>query len=71
MMDKWAAYAYIQMEIYLKNAFLVNKCVSEYQFNDVDGIIVIASLYVDNENDLFELDIWKTNYEPLKKLPYD
>ena len=47
------------------------KCVSEYQFNDVDGVIVIASLYVDNENDLFELDIWKTNYEPLKKLPYD
>ena len=50
---------------------IFGKCVSEYQFNDVDGIIVIASLYVDNENDLFELDIWKTNYKPLKKLPYD
>lgn len=48
-----------------------DKCVSEYQFNDLDGIIVIASLYIDNENKLFELDIWKTNYAPLKKLPFD
>ena len=47
------------------------KCVSEYQFNDIDGILVIASLYIDNENKLFELDIWKTNYEPLKILPFD
>lgn len=48
-----------------------DKCVSEYQFNDTDGIVVIASLYVDNENKLFELDIWKTNYEPLNELPFD
>lgn len=44
---------------------------SEYQFNDLDGIVVIASLYIDNENKLFELDIWKTNCAPLKKLPFD
>lgn len=49
---------------------IFGKCASEYQFDDVDGIIVIASLYVDNENELFELDIWKTNYESLKKLPF-
>lgn len=49
---------------------IFGRCASEYQFDDVDGIIVIASLYVDNENELFELDIWKTNYESLKKLPF-
>jgi len=50
---------------------LFDKCVSEYQFYDVDGITVVASLYVDNENKLFELDIWKTNYEPLKNIYLD
>jgi hypothetical protein len=40
--------------------------VSEMQFADHDGIRVIASLNVDKEGDLFELDIWKTNFQPLK-----
>jgi hypothetical protein len=60
---------YPDRDIIKKRIF--DKCVSEYQFNDIDGILVIASLYIDSENKLFELDIWKTNYEPLKRLPFD
>ena len=40
-----------------------------FQFTDIDGVEVIASLNVDVDGVLFELDIWKTNFEKLVKLP--
>jgi len=43
--------------------------VSEIQFTDQDGIKVIASLNIDNDGDLYELDIWKTNFNPLIEIP--
>ena len=43
--------------------------ISEFQFTDIDGVEVIASLNVDVDGVLFELDIWKTNFEKLVKLP--
>lgn len=44
---------------------------SEYKFIDADGVEVIASLNLDKEGDLFELDIWKTNFAPLIRIPND
>jgi len=43
--------------------------VSEYQFKDVDGVLVIASLNDDQYNHIFELDIWKTNFDELIRFP--
>lgn len=45
------------------------KQVSEYQFTDSDGVEVIASLNVDKEGELFELDILKTDFGKLLKWP--
>ena len=45
------------------------QCVSEYQFIDVDNINALASLNIDQNEQLFELDIWKTNFTPLVSLP--
>jgi len=45
------------------------KQVSDFQFTDLDGVEVIASLNIDNEGNLFELDIWKTDFGKLLKLP--
>lgn len=45
------------------------KQISECSFTDLDGIKVIASLYVDQNGELYELDIWKVNYSPLLKIP--
>lgn len=42
---------------------------SEYHFKDKDGIDVIASLNLDDKGNLFELDIWKTDFSPLIELP--
>lgn len=43
--------------------------ISEYSFNDIDGIEVLVSLNLDSDGELFEIDIWKTNFDPLIKLP--
>lgn len=43
--------------------------VSEYQFQDVDGVLVVASLNLDDKGALFELDIWKTDFSPLVQIP--
>ncbi len=43
--------------------------ISDCQFNDIDGICVIASLHLDKEGSLFELDIWKTDSSDLIKIP--
>lgn len=44
-------------------------CISEIMFKDKDGIEVIASLNTDNNGNLYELDIWKTDFSPLIELP--
>lgn len=43
--------------------------ISDFQFTDLDGVEVIASLNVDNNKNLFELDIWKTDFGKLLKFP--
>jgi hypothetical protein len=43
--------------------------ISEYHFIDKDGVDVIVSLNVDNNGNLFELDIWKTDFTPLINFP--
>jgi hypothetical protein len=41
----------------------------EFQFKDKDRIDVLASLNLDQNNELFELDIWKMNFDPLIQFP--
>ena len=47
------------------------ECASVCQFSDEDGIRVVASLYLDRHLGLFELDIWKTDFSPLRWIPSD
>lgn len=44
---------------------------SECQFTDEDGVEIIASLNLDQFGNLYELDIWKTNFEKLIRIPTD
>lgn len=45
------------------------KEVSNIEFNDIDGIKVLASLNVDENGNLFELDLWKVDFSPLILIP--
>ena len=47
----------------------LGKQVSELRFVDKDGTEAIASLNVDDQEKLFELDIWKTDFSKLIKIP--
>lgn len=44
---------------------LFKRQISELKFKDIDNIDVIISLNIDQEGFLFELDIWKMNYEKI------
>ncbi|MDR1730047.1 MAG: hypothetical protein LBR52_05230 [Prevotellaceae bacterium] len=48
---------------------VLGKQVSDFQFTDIDGIEVIASLNIDSDGNLFELDIWKTDFGKLISYP--
>jgi len=41
------------------------KQISEFEFVDGDGVLVLVSLNVDDENKPFEVDVWKTDYSPV------
>jgi hypothetical protein len=45
------------------------KQVSEFQFEDIDGVEVIVSLNLDENGDLFELDMWKIDFSKPIKYP--
>lgn len=38
------------------------------QFQDLDGVDVIAVLNLDNHGNLFELDLWKTDFTKVKEI---
>lgn len=42
--------------------------VAELQFDDADGVAIIASLNVDTGGELFELDIWRTDFKRVIRL---
>ena len=64
---KGSLYLYPQGKIITGRKF--GKRISDFQFTDVDGVEVIASLHVDSEGNLLELDIWKTDFGKLIKFP--
>lgn len=43
--------------------------VAEAEYVDVDGVTVSIVLNADQNGQLFELDIWKVDFSPLKKYP--
>lgn len=58
--------------VYDKNQIQENRSfgrqASDFTINDEDGIPILVTLYLD-ENDLpYEVDVWKINYSPVIKL---
>jgi hypothetical protein len=50
-------------DIGLKRKF--RKQISEFEFVDDDGVRVLVSLNIDDQNKPFEVDVWKTDYNPV------
>jgi len=45
------------------------KRIAEAHYTDSDGIPVLITINIDQYGDLFELDVWKVDYTPLKRWP--
>jgi hypothetical protein len=45
------------------------KRIAEAEFTDEDGTLVSAAVNLDESGELFELDIWKVDFSPLKRYP--
>ncbi|CAN0627471.1 protein of unknown function [Burkholderia multivorans] len=43
--------------------------VCQMMFSDADGVPVLITLSLDNFGQLFELDVWKVDFSPLKRFP--
>ena len=64
-MVEWEACLYTRLELLDKERKFGSQ-VSDCQFKDTDGVTVIASLYLDREGNMYELDMWKTDFSPFK-----
>jgi len=47
----------------------LGKTVAEAEFLDEDEVLVSIELNLDQNNQLFELDVWKVDYSPISKWP--
>ena len=43
--------------------------IAEKEFWDVDGVPILVSLNVDEVREIFELDIWKADFTPVRRFP--
>ena len=44
----------------------LGKSLDPYLFKDIDDIAVSATINLDTNGEIYELDIWKVNFSPLK-----
>jgi len=42
---------------------------AEREFVDSDGVPILVAINLDESGDLFELDIWKVDFSPLRRFP--
>ena len=47
----------------------LGKTVSQAEFVDEDGVTVSVTINLDEDGYLFELDVWKVDFSPLKRWP--
>ena len=64
MMEKW-----VVLDLKVHQIPNIGKHISEYHFHDRDGVLVLASLILDENNELFEIHIWKTDFSELIEWP--
>lgn len=46
-----------------------SRSIAEAEYTDEDGVSVSIELNVDERDELFELDLWKVDFSPLRRYP--
>jgi hypothetical protein len=47
----------------------LGRVAAELTFYDVDGVLVTVTLNTDADDELFEVDVWKTDFTPVARIP--
>lgn len=47
----------------------LGSCLVEAEYVDCDGVLVSIALNADNSGQLYELDMWKVDFAPLREFP--
>jgi hypothetical protein len=47
----------------------LGKTISQAEFVDEDGVPVSVTINLDQDGNLYELDVWKVDFSPLKRWP--
>jgi endo-1,4-beta-mannosidase len=45
------------------------RTIAEAQYTDIDGVLVSITINADKDGNLYELDSWKVDFNPLKRYP--
>lgn len=53
----------------IKPDLMYGRTLSEGWFKDEDGFPVLVAINLDMEDEIFELDSWKVNFPPRRRLP--
>jgi hypothetical protein len=53
------------------NSRKFGRSIAEAEFADRDGVLVIATLNVDTDGQLLELDMWRLDFAPLQRWPHE
>lgn len=48
---------------------LFGKRIADAEYVDEDGVPILVAINLDDDGELFELDIWKVDYSPTKRYP--
>ncbi|WP_207429504.1 hypothetical protein [Pedobacter sp. SYSU D00535] len=57
------------LEIFAERQRLFGRELIVMKYIDIDNVDVWISINLDDQDDLFELDVWKVNFERLLKFP--
>jgi hypothetical protein len=52
-----------------KSSRVLGQELTSIEFEDVDGVKVFATINLDQDGELFELDIWKADFSAVLRLP--
>lgn len=47
----------------------LGKQLAEREFADIDGVPIVIAVNLDDRGELYELDVWKVDFSPLKRFP--
>ncbi len=69
MLDGGMGSLYIVHSQKTKKERKIDKSIIEKQFYDVDDVPISVCINIDTDGNLFELDIWRVDFNPLIRFP--